>query len=174
MAIVAVVAAVKGTTHPATENIIQLAASTPQLFTLVFAIFAVPGLPAALQGKGPFTVFAPNNAAFAKLPAGTLPTLLTNPNGKLASILKYHVVPGNITAQMLKTGTIKTLEGSNINVKVTQSGVLLNGNINVIATNIFASNGVVHIIVSVQQFHFQLARVPSNPRPCCMDRFTVL
>jgi uncharacterized surface protein with fasciclin (FAS1) repeats len=139
----ALAAIVTGQGLKPTKDIVALAASTPQLSTLVTAVSAVTGLPAALKSAGPFTVFAPNNAAFAKLPAGTLQALLKDPNGKLASILKYHVVSGKITAKMLKTGKIKTLGGSYINVRVCNSGVILNGNIHVIAADIFATNGVV-------------------------------
>jgi uncharacterized surface protein with fasciclin (FAS1) repeats len=128
------------------NNLVAVASSLPYLTTLVTAVSAVPGLVSVLEG-GPFTIFAPDNAAFAKLGTSTLNFLLAHPN-QLANILKYHVISGIIPASKLKSGMLTTVQGGTINVRVTPSSVYLNGNVQVIATNILASNGVIHVIVS--------------------------
>ena len=107
----------------------------------------VTGLITLLQG-GPYTVFAPTNAAFAKLGNATIQTLLTDPDDPLASILKYHIVPGIITQKNLKDGKLKTIQGGTITVNVGTGSTRINGVSHVIETNILASNGVIHIIVS--------------------------
>merc|ERR1712222_225603 len=105
-----------------------------------------------MGGKGPFTVFAPSNAAFAKLPKATLESLLEPKNkGKLVDILTYHVVSGAAVYSMdLKpTQNVKTLQGDDVLVTSSSAGVLINGNSKVIAADIAATNGVVHIIDTV-------------------------
>jgi uncharacterized surface protein with fasciclin (FAS1) repeats len=121
-----------------------------QFKTLAAALEAA-GLIDALTGKGPFTVFAPTDEAFAKLPAGTVESLLKPENKeKLKSILLYHVVPGSVTAKQvmkLNRRTVKTLEGGSIKVS-TMHGVTVD-DARVTKTDIHASNGVIHVIDTV-------------------------
>ncbi len=106
------------------------------------------GLVEALQGKGPFTVFAPTDAAFAKLPAGTVEGLLKDPKA-LSNILLYHVVPGAVKAAAVKDGmTAVTLQGSPVTFKLMDGKAMING-ANIVATDVMASNGVIHVIDSV-------------------------
>ncbi|TMM51586.1 fasciclin domain-containing protein [Sulfitobacter sabulilitoris] len=135
-------------------DIVDLAIATPELSTLVTALQAAD-LVDTLRGPGPFTVFAPTNAAFAALPAGTVENLLLPENkDQLVSVLTYHVVPGAITSgevlgQRLDVATVQggTLDVNGIVGKF-GSGVRVNG-ANVITADIIASNGVVHIIDQV-------------------------
>ena len=117
--------------------------------TLVAAVKAA-GLVDILKGPGPFTVFAPTDEAFAKLPPGTLESLLKPENkAKLQSILTHHVVPGKVMAQdVVKLHSAKTLEGQNITIKTMNGGVMVDG-AHVIKTDIVTSNGVIHVIDSV-------------------------
>jgi uncharacterized surface protein with fasciclin (FAS1) repeats len=117
--------------------------------TLVAAVKAA-GLVDTLKGPGPFTVFAPTDEAFAKLPAGTLESLLKPENkSKLQSILTYHVVPGKVMAQdVVKLNSAKTAEGRSIAIKTMNGGVMVN-NAHVTKTDIAASNGVIHVIDTV-------------------------
>jgi uncharacterized surface protein with fasciclin (FAS1) repeats len=130
------------------SDIVDLAVQTDALSTLVQAVKA-GGLVETLKGDGPFTVFAPTNEAFEKLPEGTLESLLKPENkDKLVQILTYHVVPGNIMSTDLEDGmTAKTAEGSEIKVKLGES-VMIN-NATVVKADIKASNGVVHVIDTV-------------------------
>ena len=117
--------------------------------TLVAALKAA-GLVDTLKGPGPFTVFAPTDEAFAKLPAGTLETLLQRENkAKLRSILLYHVVPGRVMAEeVVKLDSAKTAEGQSVAIKVVNGNVMVN-NAHVTKTDIAASNGVIHVIDTV-------------------------
>jgi uncharacterized surface protein with fasciclin (FAS1) repeats len=117
--------------------------------TLVAALKAA-GLVETLKGPGPFTVFAPTDEAFAKLPPGTLETLLKPENqAKLQSILTYHVVPGTVTAKdVMKLHSATTVQGQTITIKTTPGGVMVN-NAHVTKTDIAASNGVIHVIDAV-------------------------
>jgi uncharacterized surface protein with fasciclin (FAS1) repeats len=117
--------------------------------TLVSAVKAA-GLVETLKGPGPFTVFAPTDEAFAKLPAGTLESLLKPENkAKLQSILTYHVVPGKVTSQdVVKLDSAKTVEGRSISIKTADGGVMVN-NARVTKADIKASNGVIHVIDTV-------------------------
>ena len=132
------------------NDIVETAVAAGQFKTLAAALEAA-GLIEALKGNGPFTVFAPTDEAFAKLPAGTVETLLKPENKeKLKAVLLYHVVPGNVTADQvtkLNGQSVKTLQGSSIKVK-TAHGVRVD-NANVIQTDIKASNGVIHVIDTV-------------------------
>ncbi|MDX1670925.1 MAG: fasciclin domain-containing protein [Balneolaceae bacterium] len=130
------------------KNIVKVASSADNLSTLVTAVKAA-GLVETLQGEGPFTVFAPTNAAFNKLPKGTLESLLKPENkDQLVQILTYHVVPGKVMSTDLKDGmTPQTVEGSNITINLGDN-VLVNG-AKVVKADVKASNGVVHIIDSV-------------------------
>ena len=130
-------------------NVVEVAIGAGSFNTLVAAIKAA-GLVDALQAKGPFTVFAPTDAAFAALPAGTLDSLLKPENKeKLKSILLYHVLPGKVMSSDLK-GTInaKTLEGQTVQIVAGASGVTVNG-AKVVTADVAASNGVIHVIDAV-------------------------
>lgn len=106
-------------------------------------------LVSVLEGQGPYTVFAPTNAAFAKLPAGTLEDLLKPENkAKLAAILTYHVVSGKVLAADVKTMKAKTVNGKELDIKVDGSNVTING-AKVVKTDILGKNGVIHVIDTV-------------------------
>ena len=133
-----------------TQNIVQLASATADLSTLVAAVKA-GGLVDTLSSKGPFTVFAPSNEAFAKLPKATLDSLLKPENkAKLVDILTYHVVAGAaVFAKDLKNDEqIKTVEGKTVTAHVSGTSVKIN-DATVTTANVAASNGVVHIIDTV-------------------------
>jgi len=131
-----------------TGTIVDVAVGNPDFSTLVAALKAA-GLVETLSGAGPFTVFAPTNAAFAKLPAGTVESLLKPENkATLTGILTYHVVAGKVKAKdvvTLKTAT--TVQGSAVAIDAS-NGVKVN-NANVTATDIMGSNGVIHVIDTV-------------------------
>ena len=140
-------AAVKATAADA-KDIVAVASENGSFKTLVAAVKAA-GLVETLQGKGPFTVFAPTDAAFAKLPAGTLETLLKPENKeKLAGILTYHVVPGKVMAADVKSGKVKTVNGKELDVKAWSGKVSVDG-ANVTTADVAASNGVIHVIDTV-------------------------
>lgn len=127
-------------------NIVQTAKNAGQFNTLLTAATAA-GLVPALKSKGPLTVFAPTDAAFAKLPKGTVESLLRPENKhKLARILKYHVVAGEIEAADIKPGRshVKTLAGRSVTVRK-HGGVTVNG-ARVVAADVGASNGVIHVL----------------------------
>jgi uncharacterized surface protein with fasciclin (FAS1) repeats len=133
---------------PAAKNIVQTAVAAGGFTTLAKALQAA-GLVKALEAPGPFTVFAPTNADFAKLPAGTLAALLKDPKGELTRILLYHVVPGRVMASGIKSGmTAKTLEGATLKFTVKNGSVYVNG-IKVTQADVTASNGVIHVISGV-------------------------
>jgi uncharacterized surface protein with fasciclin (FAS1) repeats len=131
-------------------DIVDAAVGTPSLSTLVAAVTAAE-LVATLQSEGPFTVFAPTNAAFAALPDGTLETLLDPANlAQLQGILTYHVVPGAVMAGDLTDGmVVETVNGESITINVSDAGVSINGSAMVTAADVVTSNGVVHIIDAV-------------------------
>ncbi|NJR20448.1 MAG: fasciclin domain-containing protein [Hyphomonadaceae bacterium] len=132
-----------------TGDIVAVAASNPAFSTLVAAVGAA-GLAGTLQGPGPFTVFAPTNDAFAKLPAGTVDNLLKPENkAQLVAILTYHVVPGKVMASSLtgKTTSVATAQGANVSINGLD-GVSVNG-AKVIIADVPASNGVIHAIDTV-------------------------
>ena len=130
-------------------DIVAVAAGNPDFSTLVAAVTAA-GLVETLQGAGPFTVFAPNNAAFEALPAGLVDKLLLPENkDTLVKILTYHVVSGKVMAADVTAGDVPSVEGSNITVAVEGGTVTLNGSSKVIATDVAASNGVIHVIDAV-------------------------
>jgi uncharacterized surface protein with fasciclin (FAS1) repeats len=130
-------------------DIVDLAISQANLSTLVAAVKA-GGLVETLKGKGPFTVFAPTNEAFAALPAGTLESLLKPENkDQLVKILTYHVVSGKVMSTDLKDGmSAKTVEGSEVKISISKDGVKVN-DAKVITADVNASNGVVHVIDKV-------------------------
>src|SRR4051794_9378334 len=127
-------------------DIVDTAISAGQFKTLVKAVQEA-GLVDTLKGAGPFTVFAPTDAAFAKLPAGTLEALL-NDKAKLQKILTYHVVAGEVKAADVKPGAVKTVEGQSLQVRTKGGAVMVNDS-KVIKTDIMASNGVIHVIDTV-------------------------
>ena len=124
-------------------------ASSAGVFNTLVAAVTAADLVATLQGEGPFTVFAPTDEAFAKLPEGTVETLLKPENkDKLVAILTYHVVPGAIFAADVKAGKVVTVNGSSLTVSVKDGAVFID-DAQVTKTDVKASNGVVHIIDSV-------------------------
>ncbi|MGV3531978.1 MAG: fasciclin domain-containing protein [Chthoniobacteraceae bacterium] len=130
------------------KTIVQVATGAGQFDTLVAAVKAA-GLAETLSGDGPFTVFAPTDEAFAKLPKGTMEDLLKPENKeKLAGILTYHVVPGKVMAADVKPGKVKTVNGKEATVKVDGDTVMI-GKAKVVKTDIAASNGVIHVIDTV-------------------------
>jgi uncharacterized surface protein with fasciclin (FAS1) repeats len=132
----------------AAGDIVAVASGDANFKTLVAAIKAA-GLVETLQGKGPFTVFAPTDEAFAKLPAGTLEDLLKPENkAKLAGILTYHVVPGKVMAADVKTMKAKTVNGQELSLKV-MDGHVTADNAKVVKTDVIAANGVIHVIDAV-------------------------
>ena len=132
----------------AAQDIVAVASGAGSFKTLVAAVKAA-GLVETLQGKGPFTVFAPTDEAFAKLPAGTVEGLLKPENKeKLVAILTYHVVPGKVMAADVKAGEVKTVNGKDLSVKAADGKVTVNG-ANVVKTDIAATNGVIHVIDTV-------------------------
>jgi len=131
------------------HNIIETAVAAGNFKTLAAALTAA-GLVDTLKGSGPFTVFAPTDEAFAKLPDGTVDALLKDVP-KLKSILTYHVVSGKVmAADVLKMDgqTAKTVNGADLKIS-THGGVKLNGNVHVTKTDIDCSNGVIHVIDAV-------------------------
>jgi uncharacterized surface protein with fasciclin (FAS1) repeats len=149
--VAALAALVLGARSSQAADIVDIAASDKNFSTLVAAVKAA-GLAETLKGDGPFTVFAPTNAAFAKLPRGTVQNLLKPENkAKLVALLTYHVVPGKVTAAdvvKLKNNTpVKSVQGGAIRVR-TRPGVMVN-NAKVIKTDILADNGVIHVIDTV-------------------------
>ena len=129
----------------ADKDIVDTAQSAGSFNTLVVAL-KTAGLVETLKGKGPFTVFAPNDAAFAKIPNEQLDALLAD-KGKLTKVLTYHVVAGKVMSGDVKAGAVKTVEGSNLTISTT-GGVMVD-QAKVIKTDIAASNGVIHVIDSV-------------------------
>jgi uncharacterized surface protein with fasciclin (FAS1) repeats len=133
---------------PTGKTIVSVAAGNKNFTTLVKALKAAD-LVDTLSAEGPYTVFAPTNAAFAKLPKATLAKLLKPENQEqLKKVLTYHVVPGAVTSKQLKSGAVATVEGSNVTVKIKGKKVMIN-NANVILADVKASNGVIHAIDTV-------------------------
>jgi uncharacterized surface protein with fasciclin (FAS1) repeats len=152
---------VGGAAMSPSKNIIDNAVNSKDHTTLVAAVKAA-GLVDTLSGPGPFTVFAPTNEAFDKLPAGTVETLLKPENkDMLVKILTYHVVPGRVSAKDLKkmikaghgTATIKTVQGENLTAAVEGSNIVLTdakgGRSTVTIADVFQSNGVIHVVDTV-------------------------
>jgi len=130
------------------KNVVEVAAGAGQFKTLVAAVQAA-GLVDTLSGPGPFTIFAPTDAAFAKLPAGTVESLLKPENKeKLVGILTYHVLPGKVLAGDVTTSSPKTVNGKTVEVVVANGKVTVGG-ANVVATDVAASNGVIHVVDAV-------------------------
>lgn len=129
-------------------DIVAVASGTNNLKTLVAAVKAAD-LVETLQGTGPFTVFAPTDEAFAKLPKGTLDDLLKPENkAKLVALLTYHVVPGKVVAADIKTGEVKSVNGKKLDIKVVGEAVTVD-KAKVTKADVPASNGVIHVIDTV-------------------------
>lgn len=129
------------------KNIVETAVAAGQFKTLA-SLLTKAGLAGTLQGKGPFTVFAPTDAAFAKVPKATLAALGKNP-AKLRAVLLYHVVKGKVTAaQAMKLRSPKTLNGTPLAIRVSGGRVLVGG-ATVTKVDVIASNGVIHVINKV-------------------------
>jgi uncharacterized surface protein with fasciclin (FAS1) repeats len=127
------------------KDIVDTAVAAGNFKTLATALTAA-GLVDTLKGKGPFTVFAPTDAAFAKIPKADLDALLKD-KAKLTAVLTYHVVPGKVLAKDVKAGKVKTVQGSELTISTT-GGVMVD-NAKVTATDIVADNGVIHVIDTV-------------------------
>ena len=127
------------------KDIVDVAVGAGNFKTLVAAVQAA-GLVDTLKSPGPFTVFAPTDAAFAKIPKATLDALLAD-KAKLTAVLTYHVVPGKVMAKDVKAGKVKTVQGGELTITAT-GGVKVDG-ANVVTTDIAASNGVIHVIDTV-------------------------
>ena len=131
------------------QNDIVAVASSAGIFNTLCAAVKAAGLVETLQGAGPFTVFAPTDEAFAKLPKGTVEDLLKPENKeKLVAILTYHVVAGKVMAADVKSMKAKTVNGQSLDVKVSD-GVVTVDNAKVVKTDVAASNGVIHVIDTV-------------------------
>jgi len=148
-AVAALVLSMGSTGRAQGKDIVDTAVGAGQFKTLAAALGAA-GLVETLKGKGPFTVFAPTDAAFAKLPAGTVEMLLKPENkAKLTAILTYHVVAGKVmAADVVKVTSAKTVQGGSVAVKVMGGKVTIDA-ANVVTTDIAASNGVIHVIDTV-------------------------
>lgn len=133
-------------TSASAKDIVDTAVAAGQFNTLAAALQAA-GLVDTLKGTGPFTVFAPTDAAFAKIPKADLDALLKD-KAKLASVLTYHVVPGRLMAKDVKPGAVTTVQGSPVTVR-TSGGKVMVDNAAVTKTDIAADNGVIHVIDSV-------------------------
>ncbi|MGI9203813.1 MAG: fasciclin domain-containing protein [Woeseiaceae bacterium] len=135
--------------NAAQGDIVDVAVSAGQFNTLAAALEAAD-LVATLQGEGPFTVFAPTDEAFAALPAGTVETLLKPENrDQLISILTYHVVAGKVmAADVVSLNEAETVNGSDVAIKVVDGNVLIN-DATVVAADVEASNGVIHVVNKV-------------------------
>jgi uncharacterized surface protein with fasciclin (FAS1) repeats len=143
--VIASILAVSATFSAQAIDIVDVAAGSGNFKTLSAAL-AAAGLVDTLKGAGPFTVFAPNDAAFAKIPKADLDALLKD-KAKLTAVLTYHVIDGKVMAIDVKAGKLKSVQGSEITI-TTDNGVMVDG-AKVTSSNILADNGVIHVIDSV-------------------------
>jgi len=144
---IAPVASMASATRAAKPNIVQTAVAAGQFKTLA-SLLQKAGLAGTLEGKGPYTVFAPTDAAFAKVPKSTLAALAKD-KAKLRAVLLYHVAKGKLTAgKVVKLRSIKTLNGQSLKVRVNHGTVTIGG-ARVVTADIGASNGVIHVINTV-------------------------
>jgi uncharacterized surface protein with fasciclin (FAS1) repeats len=138
---------IKADDHAKQMDIVETAVAAENFTTLVTAVKAA-GLVDALKGEGPFTVFAPTDEAFAKLPEGTVESLLKDKD-KLTAVLTYHVVSGKVmAADVVKLDKAETLQGQNVSISVKDDKVMID-NATVIKADIMTSNGVIHVIDEV-------------------------
>jgi uncharacterized surface protein with fasciclin (FAS1) repeats len=149
LSLLASTTAFAGSSPLPTKDIVDTAVAAGSFKTLTTALNAA-GLVETLKGKGPFTVFAPTDEAFAKLPAGTVESLLKPENKqKLTSILTYHVVAGNVkAADVVKLSSAKTLNGQSVSIKTLGGKVFING-ATVVKADIATTNGTIHVIDTV-------------------------
>ncbi len=134
---------------PMMKDIVDTAVEAGDFTTLATALTEA-GLVETLKGEGPFTVFAPTDAAFEKLPEGTVETLLDDPQGQLTDILTYHVVPGKVMSTDLSDGmTATTVQGDDITITIAEDGTVMVNDAVVTTADIETSNGVIHVIDSV-------------------------
>lgn len=149
LSLLASTTAFAGSSPVPTKDIVDTAVAAGSFKTLTTALNAA-GLVETLKGKGPFTVFAPTDEAFAKLPAGTVESLLKPENKqKLTSILTYHVVAGNVkAADVVKLSSAKTLNGQSVSIKTLGGKVFING-ATVVKADIATTNGTIHVIDTV-------------------------
>jgi uncharacterized surface protein with fasciclin (FAS1) repeats len=150
VAVTAVIAPTAGATAKPNKDIVATAVAAGQFKTLA-SLLTSAGLVKTLQGKGPFTVFAPTDAAFAKVPKATLAKLQNDPM-LLKSVLLYHVVKGKVPASTVVTlngKSAKTVNGASVKIAVKGGKVYLNGSTQVTKTDVMASNGVIHVINKV-------------------------
>jgi uncharacterized surface protein with fasciclin (FAS1) repeats len=130
-------------------DIVETAQGAGDFTTLVTALQAA-GLDETLQGEGPFTVFAPNDAAFNKVPKDTLDGLLADPTGSLTDVLTYHVVAGKVMSGDLSDGmTAETVNGAEITITIEEDGTVMVNDAKVVTADIECSNGVIHVIDTV-------------------------
>ena len=125
------------------KDLVDTAIDAGQFKTLAAALDKA-GLVSTLKGKGPFTVFAPTDAAFAKVPKADLDALLAD-KAKLTAVLTYHVVPGSVMAKDVKSGRVKTVQGSELTLAASGGGVMVDS-AQVVKADIVADNGVIHVI----------------------------
>lgn len=145
----AAAAAAEAAMQPAAPGDIIAVATAAGTFNTLAQALTAAGLVETLQGAGPYTVLAPTDEAFAKIPAADLQALLANKD-ELTKVLTYHVISGNVPASQVTTLTeATTVEGRKVTIQVVDGKVVLNGNVNVTATDIAASNGVIHVIDAV-------------------------
>ena len=144
------VSAMPAAAGAAQKDIIDTAVAAGTFNTLATALQAA-GLADTLKGKGPFTVFAPTDEAFGKLPAGTVESLLKPDNkDKLKAILLYHVVSGDVTAaQAMKLSSTRTVNGQALKLRVHDDGTVMINDANVVKADVLASNGVIHVVDTV-------------------------
>jgi len=128
------------------KDIVEMAIAAGNFTTFVSAV-KTAGLTGTLTGKGPFTVFAPSDEAFRKLPSGALDALIKD-TAKLKAVLSYHVVKGHVVAKDVKAGEVMTLQGSPLIASVPSSGVEVNG-VRLKQADLIATNGVIHMIDAV-------------------------
>ena len=141
---------VTATTQAPMMNIVETAAADGRFTTLVTALKAAQ-LDGNLSGPGPFTVFAPTDDAFKKLPGGTVESLLKDPQGYyLKKMLLYHVVNRELMAgDIMRLGSIDTIQGQTLQIDVSNGMIFVNGDAKVVTTDIVSSNGVIHVIDTV-------------------------
>lgn len=131
------------------DSIVDVASANGSFDTLVAAVQAA-GLDETLSAEGPYTVFAPTDEAFASLPEGTIEKLVKPENQEaLGQILAYHVVAGAVPSEEIEEGSIGTVEGSDVEVAVDATGVIVNGEANVVQPDVVADNGVIHVVDTV-------------------------
>lgn len=137
--------------HSDAKTVVSVASSDEKNFSTLVTALKAADLVQTLQGDGPYTVFAPTNEAFEKLPKGTLESLLKAKNkDQLKSILKYHVVKGKVPAKtVVGLEKAETVQGESVTIKTEEGKVRLNGKSNVTQTDLMAGNGVIHVIDTV-------------------------